>query len=327
MKTMMTVDEASSLIRHGQRLFVSGEEALLRSLPRGEWVGGTIAYFMSEEGGIFSRDRVQVARLPDYVCGTTIKSYTTGTLRHIPADYDPNGFSYIVIPGLSQAHLTFAKDCSSWPGVFNRPLVGWIAGTHLENLGTVGPKVVNGQTGGISDSDAVVMHVALPPGRCANVNIVNLFRQGKGDKITFPHAGFEVTDCRVNGEKLLFSRYLKSRNINVQLPLVADYKGAMVNVSFRSVDADKDEVALYAPVFPGIDYKIAEPVGDYEAEFDRQFEKRGVEPVFTCNCILNYLYAKLEGKKTGKVVGPMTFGEIAYMLLNQTLVYLTFEDR
>jgi hypothetical protein len=25
--------------------------------------------------------------------------------------------------------------------------------------------------------------------------------------------------------------------------------------------------------------------------------------------------------------GPMTFGEIAYMLLNQTLVYLTFENK
>ena len=52
-----------------------------------------------------------------------------------------------------------------------------------------------------------------------------------------------------------------------------------------------------------------------------------MDPVFTCNCILNYLYANLEGKKTGSIVGPITFGEIAYMLLNQTMVYLTFEDK
>ena len=31
---------------------------------------------------------------------------------------------------------------------------------------------------------------------------------------------------------------------------------------------------------------------------------------------------KLEGKKTGAFTGPITFGEIAYQLLNQTLVYL-----
>lgn len=44
---------------------------------------------------------------------------------------------------------------------------------------------------------------------------------------------------------------------------------------------------------------------------------------FACNCILNYLYSELEGKKVPTMLGPMTFGEIAYQLLNQTLVYLT----
>lgn len=39
------------------------------------------------------------------------------------------------------------------------------------------------------------------------------------------------------------------------------------------------------------------------------------------------MYAHLEGKKTGAIKGPMTFGEIAYILLNQTMVYLTFEER
>ena len=43
---------------------------------------------------------------------------------------------------------------------------------------------------------------------------------------------------------------------------------------------------------------------------------------YSCNCILNYLYGDLEGKKTGGFTGPVTFGEIAYILLNQTLVKL-----
>ena len=42
--------------------------------------------------------------------------------------------------------------------------------------------------------------------------------------------------------------------------------------------------------------------------------------------MLNYLYAELEGKKTGSIVGPITFGEIAYVLLNQTLVHLLIEQ-
>ncbi len=38
--------------------------------------------------------------------------------------------------------------------------------------------------------------------------------------------------------------------------------------------------------------------------------------------MLNYLYGELEGRRTGAVVGPMTYGEIGYQLLNQTLVYI-----
>lgn len=48
-------------------------------------------------------------------------------------------------------------------------------------------------------------------------------------------------------------------------------------------------------------------------------------PVFACNCILNFLYSELEGKSTGAITGPITFGEIADQLMNQTLVYVQLE--
>jgi hypothetical protein len=35
----------------------------------------------------------------------------------------------------------------------------------------------------------------------------------------------------------------------------------------------------------------------------------------------------LEGQRTANITGPFTFGEIAYQLLNQTLVYLSVEDQ
>ena len=170
------------------------------------------------------------------------------------------------------------------------------------------------------------MHIDLPADLYAKANIINLFCQGSGDTITFPSAGFEVTDCFVNGQKQSFAAYVETKKINIQQPLVASYMGAMVNVSFQAVDGKAGKVALYAP-FPGIEYKVADPIGDYEAGFRGELKKHEVAPLFTCNCILNYLYANLEGKKTGHIVGPMTFGEIAYMLLNQTMVYLTFEKK
>ena len=46
---------------------------------------------------------------------------------------------------------------------------------------------------------------------------------------------------------------------------------------------------------------------------------------FSCNCILNFLFGGLEGQKIGELYGPVTFGEIGYQLLNQTLVVLRID--
>jgi len=120
--------------------------------------------------------------------------------------------------------------------------------------------------------------------------------------------------------------YINAAGIDVKLPLVADYNGAMINVSIRSVDDMKMSVDFFAPVFAGILYRFANPVEDYIQSFGQQLAGMKDAPVtLSCNCILNYLYAELEGKQTGRITGPITFGEIAYMLLNQTLVYLAIE--
>lgn len=41
-----------------------------------------------------------------------------------------------------------------------------------------------------------------------------------------------------------------------------------------------------------------------------------------CNCILNDVCGALEGKRTGSITGPATFGEIARVLLNEAMVRL-----
>src|SRR5208282_2704103 len=98
---------------------------------------------------------------------------------------------------------------------------------------------------------------------------------------------------------------------------------AMVNVSLRSVDPQNGRVEFYAPVVSGTEYKLASPVKDYVSEFEARLKELSPDNVlFSCNCVLNYLYSKLEGHRTGDLVGPITFGEIAFQLLNQTLVYI-----
>jgi hypothetical protein len=325
MKSVITVQEAAELIHSGKQLFVAGDEQLLRQLPHGQWIGGTIPYFMGEDGGVCTHDALQVAVLPDFIQAAEIRFYEESELDSLPRHYKPNGFTRIIVPASSATHQRFAHDCMSWEGLFDQPLVGWIAGVDLKDLGKVSPQVFNGITGESSTTKAVAMHVALPDGIVAKANILNLFRQGEGDVIQFPEAGFEASGCLINGAKANLAAYLREHKIDTKLPLVADYMGAMVNVSIQAVQPEAGKVTFYAPVFPGVEYKVAAPVTNYEEEFRKEIESRHETPVFSCNCILNYLYAGLEGKRTGNIVGPITFGEIAYMLLNQTLVYLTFE--
>ena len=325
MRTLMTVAEASALIGQGRPMLLAGSEGLLRQLPRGAWLGGTIPYFMTDEGGRHTEQSLLVTELPASCLSGEVKLYSEQELPQIPRDYPSHGVSFIIIPAGSAAHATYARESASWPGFFERPLVGWISGVSLERFGSEQPKVVNGRTGEVSAHAAGVMHVTLAADVVARTEIINLFEASDGDVITFPSEGFNVTQCAINGQPRDFAEYLTQNKVDTRWPLVADFSGANINVSFRSVDLQQRQVVLYAPVFKEVEYRLAKPVTDYVSRFAEELKRRDIKPIFTCNCLLNYLYAELEGKKTGDLVGPITFGEVAWMLLNQTMVYVTLE--
>jgi len=304
---------------------VAGDATLLARLPKGNWIGGTTPYFMSRSGGIVDRERVFVSPLDTSVSEAKVRVYREDELQRMVDDYPGNGCSFIIVPAGSLTHLRFDRECGSLLGLFNSPLVGWNAGVLLNELATESPKVFDGTTLQSYADAAVVLHATLPAEFAAKIEIVNPFRQGDGDIITFPQSGFVVTECLVNGKLADFADYLEARSIDTRWPLVADYAGAQINVSFQGIDKTPKQVRLYAPVFEGVEYRLAEQVSDLAGFFGREFAARRVTPTFSCNCILNFLYAELEGKQTGEATGPITFGEIAYIQLNQTLVYVSFE--
>ena len=279
---------------------------------------------MDAKGGTISRDRVFVHDLTAVTETVSIRSYTADELARIPGDAPENGFSILIIPATSRAHGAYAQNAPDYPGIFMKPVLGWISGVHLDDLGKVSPKVFDGSTGTASDQDALVLHGVLPAGRMANIGTVNLFEQGDGDTLTFEEEGFSIQRCLVNGERKDFAKYLKQKGIDTRLPMVADYAGALINVSFQTVPEGEGPVVLYAPVFRHVAYKIASPVEDYVQAFNQALPK-GVVPVFSCNCILNFLYSELTGRVTEGFYGPITFGEIAYQLLNQIMVYLEIQ--
>ena len=62
---MYDVIEVKAKIAHGGKLLLAGDESLLRSLPAGNWIGGSIPYFMTEEGGLTTRHKIYVTELPE----------------------------------------------------------------------------------------------------------------------------------------------------------------------------------------------------------------------------------------------------------------------
>lgn len=315
------------MIREGAALAVAGPEAALDQLPAGNWIGGTIPYFMLPEGGTTVTDgRLFVTDL-GALGGVRVAHYPADALAGISDNTSDDGFALAIIPAGSAAHQRFAAEAAGYPNAFLRPTAGWIAGVHLADLGRVTPKVYDGTTARKHDDGAVAAHVALPEGRLASLEIVNLFEPDDGDLLTFDDTTFHVGACRVNGEPANFADYVRGRSLeHGRLPLVGDFAGAHVNASIQAVDAERRVVDLYAPVFPGVDYRFARPVGDYAAAFRERLAKVDAQGVVMgCNCILNFLYGELEGRAIGGVAGPVTFGEIAYQLLNQTMVMIRID--
>lgn len=321
---LMSVASAAELIGQGRALTIAGDESLLSQLPRGQWIGGTTPYFMTAEGGQCRRDAVFVQSLD--VADVAVASYDVDTLANVMEDAPENGYSIIVLPAGSPVLELYAHHAPDFPDMFIKPIVGWVSGVHLDELGERCPAVFDGQRGALYTDRAVVLHVRLPADSSATVHTVNLFEADFGPELTFDATTDSPGPCRVDGVVGNLAEVIAAQGIGHELPLVADYCGAMVNVSIQSVDESAGMVKLYAPVFEGVRYRFARPVADYPAKFMAAVPGHTGNLVFGCNCILNYLHSGLEGRKTAQLTGPITFGEVAYQLLNQTAVFLTVEN-
>jgi len=322
---LKSLSEVIQLIDQNRCLLPAGDAKILGKLPKGRWIAGTIPYFMAQNGGTIDRERIFVHDLTDVIQTASLTTYDTQTIQRIAQDAPENGFSVLIIPAMSEIHLAYAQNAPNYPDLFMKPILGWISGVHLDDLGKESPQVFNGENGEVTSQKAVVMHCTLAENKMATIGIVNLFKPGKGPAIQFPKGGFQVEDALVDGRKINFAHYLKEMRVDTRLPLVANYCGAMVNISFQAVNTDTGIVSLYAPVFEGVEYHIAEPVENYETAYQKALPQN-TKAIFSCNCILNFLYSELEGKSTQGMTGPITFGEIAYQLVNQTLVYLEIKE-
>lgn len=320
---LLDLRQASALIERGETLAIAGHIDCLTALPRGNWIGGTTPYFMAEEGGTCRLDRVFVQPFGQQV--GEILCYDRQRLPHMLEDAPENGFSIVILPAASAVLEDYAREAPNYPDMYIKPIAGWVAGVHLDQLGSAQAQVIDGRSGRCYTDQAIVLHIPLPPDQAALVHAINLFSPGAGPTLRFDETGFAARECLIDGVRGSLLELIRARGIDTRLPLVADYCGAMINVSIQALELEPGLVSFYAPVFAGVDYRFADAVEDYSARFLQAMPRDGGPILFGCNCILNYLYSQLQGRQTARLTGPITFGEVAYQLLNQTAVYLTLE--
>ena len=324
MKKIQSIEEVTTLIQDGKTLSLAGDERALSQLPKGNWVAGTTPYFMSEGKGEFRQDAIYVDVIEDHVMNFRIASYDANSISTVGSDRFGNGYTILVIPAFSQIHSDYALNAMDYEGLFDTPMLGWVSGIDLNSSDA--PKVFNGLTGEASSDFAVALHVELPASKMAQLEILNVHHMDEDSPvIEFLEDSFSAMDCQVDGVKWNFGEYISSIDFDIKSPLVCDYSGASINVCIKEVHDDSGQVDFYAPVFKGRKYRLGLPLSDYAKEFADHLPSDGGNKAFSCNCILNFLYGELEGKQAG-YPGPITFGEIGYHLLNQTMTYLDIVD-
>lgn len=319
---LMPLDVAADLIRSGLHLAVAGREAALDQLPVGNWIGGTTPYFMDAGSGVVADAGSVFVTDISVLDGVSLTSFGAEDLEQISAQCPDHGFAMTIIPFGSTCHNRFAAEAPHYPQAFLKPTVGWIAGYDLDDA-DARAYVYDGRDGSKYEDRAVVAYASLADDVLFTLDILNIFTPDTGDTIRFAKTGNLQSQCIVNGVETDFAAYIRAQGRDDgALPLIGDFGGAHINASIQSIDAEAT-VHLYAPVFPGVDYHFAAPVGDYADAFRTALDGRADQNIlWSCNCILNFMFGSLEGQHVGAVAGPVTFGEIAYQLVNQTMVMI-----
>lgn len=74
---MLSPDIVRAKIQAGEFMTIAADESVLKQLPAGNWIGGTMPYFMSEQGGKISRDSIFLSPPFPVCCRTTHRALTS----------------------------------------------------------------------------------------------------------------------------------------------------------------------------------------------------------------------------------------------------------
>lgn len=323
---LYTHNEVIDFIRAGRVMLLSGSQQVLSNLPQGKWISGTAPYFMDGVGKV-TDDLIYVDDLTDYAADVRIEALDETNIHQIATHGFDNGFSVLILPIDSPVYFSFANNSLQYDRLFDNPIVGYVACCRLEDYGKVQPSTGIGTTGALATNKAAVMHVRLPLGYTARAEIMNFDTiDFSTPALKFPKTDFVQSECLIDGKPGNIAHYLESvkQRIGRYPQLITDMNGALVNRDTKRVDLDKGEAAFFSPAYAGDEYRIVKPNADYQKAFNDTLAAKRDHIAVCFSCTSYFMFGEFEGKHIG-VNGVYAFGEIAYQLLNKTIVTLEID--
>ena len=110
MQTIFTLQETIDLINQDKALMIAGDEKLLSQLPQGNWIGGTTAYFIGDEGGEVSKSKLFVVAKTDDIESISVHEYSSLNINEFPSTGYSNGVTLMIIPAFSDIHQKYAEN-------------------------------------------------------------------------------------------------------------------------------------------------------------------------------------------------------------------------
>lgn len=325
-RKLYTKQEVIKFISEEKKMVLSASENMLDQLPKGDWIGGTSPYFMDIDGGKITKEKIFVDDLTGVAIDFKIETYDKDNIKNIALNSFKNGFTVLIIPLDSEVGNEFGINSLTYDKIFDNPIVGHVAGFDIAKAGEESPKVYNGQSNEKITNNGVAIHIELPENKVARVEILNLFSIDKSSpEIKFPKNSFTQSECSINGKKENIAEFFNKINHKEGTPIISDCNGAIINRDVREINLEKKEVTFYTPIYHDDVYYLSNKIDDFQKSFDENLKTENVNIPYSCVCVSYYFNANLENKKI-QTEGVFAFGEIAFQLLNQTLVFLEIDE-
>lgn len=326
-RKLYSKQDVEKFISAGNKMVLTADENILKQLPKGNWVGGTTPYFMDKKAGIITKELIFVDDFTEIAVDFKIEQFSKENIQNIALNAYENGFSVLILPLDAPVYYEFALNSLTYQQIFQNPVVGYVAGFDFADFGNATAKVINGQTLQMSENEAIALHIQLPENKIARAEILNLDTIApNSDTIVFEKTSFVQSDCFINGKKRNLAEYLFETKYKetAPRPLIANTNGALINRDIKNIDLEKKEVSFFSPVYAQDKYYLTNIIVDYQTLFNFELTKIELKPLYTAICVSYYLLGNFENKKIN-IEGVFAFGEIAYQLLNKTLVMLIID--